>query len=165
LRVALAVRGDHDGDQTTFPVIRVVLVRPRPDHRSLASGEGDQLHRKRILVVEDDEPIVEFLQSLLEDPNQRVLVARDGQQGLDQARTCHPDLILLDISLPIVDGWELIRRLKTDPLTRSIPLVAVTGAGGACGESEWDERLDGYVAKPFEVTELEETVRILLARR
>jgi CheY-like chemotaxis protein len=129
-----------------------------------ALSTGGQMEGKRILVVEDEEPIVEFLRFFLEDLDQSVLVARNGQEGLDQARTCQPDLILLDLSLPIVDGRELARQLKADPTTRSIPVVAVTGTVNSSGEPECDTDLEGYLAKPFEVDALEDTLRAIFAR-
>jgi CheY-like chemotaxis protein len=122
------------------------------------------VRKKNVLVIEDDEPIAEFLRFLLEDLNQQVVVARDGQEGLDQARTCRPDLILLDLTLPVVDGWELARQLKTDPVTSAIPLIAVTGASRSEENEERASRLDGYLEKPFEVGELEDTLREFLAQ-
>jgi CheY-like chemotaxis protein len=122
------------------------------------------VRKKSVLVIEDDEPIAEFLRYLLEDLDQQVVVAHDGQEGLDRARACQPDLILLDLTLPIFDGWELARRLKTDPTTSTIPLIAVTGASRSEEDEERASRLDGYLEKPFEVGELEDTLREFLAR-
>jgi two-component system, cell cycle response regulator DivK len=121
--------------------------------------------KKSILVIEDDEPIAEFLRGLLEDLDQRVIVARDGQEGLDRARSCPPDLILLDLSLPVVSGWELARQLKTDPTTRGIPVIAVTGANRYYdGDPEDEDRLDAVVEKPFEVADLEDKLLTFLDR-
>jgi CheY-like chemotaxis protein len=122
------------------------------------------VQKKSVLVIEDDEPIAEFLRFLLEDLDQQVVVARDGQEGLDRARTCQPDLILLDLTLPVVDGWELARQLKTDPVTSAIPLIAVSGTSRPEEDLEQASRLDGYVEKPFEVGELEDTLREFLTR-
>jgi two-component system, cell cycle response regulator DivK len=120
--------------------------------------------KKRILVIEDDELIADFLRRLLEDLDQSVVVAHDGQEGLDRARSCPPDLILLDLSLPIVDGWELARQLKTDPVTWRIPLIAVTGANRYGEGSEGEDGLDGFVEKPFEVRDLEDKLLSFLTR-
>jgi CheY-like chemotaxis protein len=122
------------------------------------------VQKKSVLVIEDDEPIAEFLRFVLEDLDQHVVVARDGQEGLDRARSCQPDLILLDLTLPVVDGWELARQLKTDPVTSAIPLIAVSGASRPEENLEQASPLDGYVEKPFEVGELEDTLREFLTR-
>jgi two-component system phosphate regulon response regulator PhoB len=120
--------------------------------------------KKSVLVIEDDAPIAEFLRGLLENLDQQVVVARDGQEGLDRVRSSPPDLILLDLSLPLVSGRELARQLKTDPTTRQIPVIAVTGGAPIDDDPDDQDRLDAVVEKPFEVRELEDKLLTFLER-
>jgi CheY-like chemotaxis protein len=80
---------------------------------------------KKILIVEDVEFNRELLVQLLED-DYEVLTATDGATGIELSREKHPDLILMDLSLPIVDGWEATRRIKNDIATHKIPIIALT---------------------------------------
>jgi two-component system cell cycle response regulator DivK len=80
-----------------------------------------------VLVVEDDADAREMYEVLLAGCGFRVASAANGLDGIDKARTLHPQLILMDLSLPSVDGWEASRRLKHEPATRDIPIVALTG--------------------------------------
>ncbi|MFN8178479.1 MAG: response regulator [bacterium] len=121
--------------------------------------------RRNILVVEDEPDIAEVIQYNLAREGYLVDVVGDGEVALDRAVRAAPDLILLDLMLPGLDGLELCRRLKEDPVTRSIPVVMVTAKG-----EESDVVLglgvgaDDYVAKPFSPRELLARVRAVLRR-
>jgi two-component system, cell cycle response regulator DivK len=100
---------------------------------------------KTILVIEDNPEERNIFASYLEFVGGRLLEAENGERGLDLARTHHPDLILMDLSMPIMDGWETMRRLHADEETADIPVVAITGhhlpgarleAAGFCGYLE-----------------------------
>ena len=80
----------------------------------------------KILLVEDNEMNRDMLSRRLERRGFTVVIAADGEVGLNQARTCSPDLILMDMSLPLIDGWEATRQLKADPSTSKIPVIALT---------------------------------------
>jgi two-component system cell cycle response regulator DivK len=80
----------------------------------------------RILYVEDNDDNIYMLKHRLEGRDFEVLVARDGQTGIEAAREHRPDLILLDLGLPVLDGWETARLLKEDERTRSIPIIALS---------------------------------------
>ncbi len=80
-----------------------------------------------VLVVDDDADAREMYEILLGGAGFRVAAASNGLEGIDRARTGHPQLILMDLSLPTVDGFEASRRLKADPITRDIPIVALSG--------------------------------------
>ncbi len=80
-----------------------------------------------VLVVEDDADARDMYQILLDGSGFRVASASNGLDGIDRARTLHPQLILMDLSLPAVDGLEASRRLKAEPSTRDIPIVALSG--------------------------------------
>ena len=118
-----------------------------------------------ILIIEDDADIVELLQYNLSKEGFRVRVARDGDAGLQEARRYRPDLILLDLMLPGVDGLEVCRRLKRDDELATIPVVMVTAKSE---ESDVVTGLemgaDDYLAKPFSPRELLARVRAVLRR-
>lgn len=80
----------------------------------------------RLLLVEDHEELWDFLSRRLQRRGFEVTVATDGQQGLDRARELKPDVMLLDMNLPIVDGWTIARTLKAEPATAGIPIIALT---------------------------------------
>jgi CheY-like chemotaxis protein len=109
---------------------------------------------KKILIVEDVEMNRDLLVQLLED-RYALVEATDGRQGLEAAARERPDLILLDISLPEVDGWEVARRLRADPDLRHIPLIAVT-AHAMAGDQEkaLQAGFDDYLSKPIDEDEL-----------
>ncbi len=120
----------------------------------------------KILVVEDNEMNRDMLSKRLRRRGYQVVVAVDGGEGLELARSEAPDLILMDMSLPVLDGWEATRRLKADPATRSIPVIALT----AHAMSEDRERAlaagcDDYDTKPVELPRLVEKIDALLAPR
>lgn len=81
---------------------------------------------QKILLVEDNEMNRDILSRRLEDKGYHVVLATDGVQGLSMARSERPDLILMDLSLPEIDGWEVIRRLKAEPSTQRIPVMVLT---------------------------------------
>jgi CheY-like chemotaxis protein len=89
----------------------------------------------------------------------------DGQQGLDQARSLKPDLILMDMSLPVLDGWEATRRLKADAELRSIPVIALTAHAMASDEQQArDAGCDDFDTKPVELPRLLDKIQRLLNR-
>ncbi len=105
---------------------------------------------RRILVVEDVELNRDLLVQLLEDEYE-VLTAADGAAGVELARRERPDLILMDLSLPVVDGWEAARRLKAEEATRAIPVIALTAHALPADRAMAEEvGCDGYLAKPCE---------------
>lgn len=109
---------------------------------------------KKILIVEDVELNRDLLVQLLEDRYQ-LLEADSGQQGLELALRERPDLVLLDISLPGMDGYEVARRLRADPVLGRTPLIAVT-AHAMAGDQEriFAQGFDDYIAKPIDEDEL-----------
>jgi two-component system cell cycle response regulator DivK len=108
------------------------------------------MQNKRILIVEDNEQNMYLLSFLLGKHGFDILQARDGQQGLDLAAAERPDLILLDIQLPVLDGHEVARRLKQDEQTKNIPIVAVT-SHAMSGDREiiLAAGCEGYIEKPI----------------
>ena len=111
---------------------------------------GDSLPRPRVLVVEDNGDMREFLARVLSMQGYDFLEAADGEEGLHVARTQNPSLILMDISLPALDGFEATRQLKQDPAMRHIPIIAVTAHARPADEQRaLDAGCDGYLSKPY----------------
>jgi two-component system cell cycle response regulator DivK len=105
---------------------------------------------KRILVVEDTEDNGRILRDLLTRAGFELIEAVDGESGVSMALSHRPDLILMDIQLPIFDGYEATRRIKAHPDTRNIPIIAVTSYALSGDETKaLAAGCDGYVAKPF----------------
>ena len=104
-----------------------------------------------ILIVEDNEDNLVIYSTILGHSGYRVLEARDGETGILMAQREHPDLILMDVSIPLIDGWEATRRLKADPATANIPIIALTAhALESDRERATTVGCDGYLAKPAE---------------
>jgi CheY-like chemotaxis protein len=106
---------------------------------------------KIVLLVEDNEDNLVVYRTILEHVGYRVIEARDGEEGVTQARRQLPDLILMDISIPKMDGWEATQRLKADASTRGIPIIALTAhALEEDRQKAQQAGCDGYLAKPVE---------------
>lgn len=108
--------------------------------------------RKTLLAIDDDPHIADILRMLLAERGYEVIVAYDGRQGLEKAMDLMPDFITLDVMMPELDGWEVLKRLKRSPLVKHIPVVIV---------SVMDERKFGhhlgafdYLVKPFEIPDI-----------
>ncbi len=108
-----------------------------------------------ILLVEDHEEIWDFLSRRLKRRGFDVTVATDGQQGVDQARAVQPQIVLLDMNLPILDGWSAARKLKDDPATAAIPIIALTAhAMSGDREKALAAGCDDYHPKPIDFSGL-----------
>lgn len=117
----------------------------------------------KVLLVEDNEMNRDMLSRRLTRLGFHVLMATDGQQGVEMARTQQPDLILMDMSLPVLDGWGATRRIKAEIDTQSIPLIALT-AHAMAGDRDkaLDAGCDDYDTKPIELPRLLEKMGRLL---
>ena len=117
----------------------------------------------RILLVEDNEDNRDLLSRRLVRKGYDVVCAVDGAEGVVQAVSARPDLILMDMSLPVVDGWEATRRIKSDDATRAIPVIALT-AHAMAGDREkaLAAGCDDYDIKPIEMPRLLEKIEALL---
>ena len=118
---------------------------------------------KRILIVEDTEDNRQILRDLLTAAGYELLEATDGEEGIAMAARHHPDLILMDIQLPRLDGYEATRRIKGNQALKDIPIVAVTSYA-LSGDEEKTRAAgcDGYIAKPFSPRQLLGKVRELI---
>ncbi len=120
--------------------------------------------KKKILIVDDDNTLREFLESIFSEKGFTVLVAAEGTEGLRLAHFELPDLIILDVTMPRLSGWEVCKRLKKDDRSRNIPIIFLTA------RDQIPDKLLGmelgsakYLTKPFDLTQLEKTVDELLA--
>jgi two-component system cell cycle response regulator DivK len=117
----------------------------------------------KILLVEDNEMNRDMLSRRLERKGYQVSIALDGAEGVRQARETKPDLILMDMSLPVVDGWEATRQLKADHATRGIPVIALTAHAMATDEQKAREAgCDDFDTKPIELPRLLGKIEALL---
>lgn len=122
--------------------------------------------KTKVLIIEDDRPLAEVLAYNLKQAGYEVLCAHDGQDGILQAQMKLPDLVILDLMLPVVDGLDVCRRLRADATTKDMLIVMLTAKA-----EESDELVgfslgaDDYVAKPFSVKVLVERIKALRRRR
>jgi len=109
----------------------------------------------KILLVEDNEMNRDMLTRRLERKGFEVVIAVDGQAGVDMASSSNPDIILMDLSLPVMDGWEATRQIKADPATQGIPVIALTAHAMAGDEQKAREAgCDDYDTKPVDLKRL-----------
>ena len=118
----------------------------------------------KILYVEDNDDNIYMLRRRLERKGIEVIIANDGEQGIAAAQREQPDLILMDLSLPVIDGWEAARRLKGAPDTRAIPIIALS-AHAMTGDREraLAAGCDDYDTKPVDLAGLMAKIEALLA--
>jgi two-component system cell cycle response regulator DivK len=118
---------------------------------------------KRILMIEDTEDNRQILRDLFASTDYELIEAKDGAEGVAIAKSQQPDLILMDIQLPVLDGYEATRRIKADPALCHVPIIAVTSYALSGDEAKAREAgCDAYVAKPFSPRVLLAKVRELL---
>ncbi len=117
----------------------------------------------KILLVEDNEMNRDMLSRRLERRGYQIVIAVDGAEGVAKAKSESPDLILLDMSLPVLDGWEAARQLKGDASTKAIPIIALT-AHAMAGDREkaLEAGCNDYDTKPIELPRLLEKITTLL---
>jgi two-component system, cell cycle response regulator DivK len=120
----------------------------------------------KILLVEDNEMNRDMLSRRLSRNGYEIIMAVDGRQGVEMAAKEKPDLILMDMSLPVMDGWEATRQVKADPATRTIPVIALTAhAMVQDREKAMEAGCDDFDTKPVELPRLLEKIKSLLNGR
>jgi two-component system, OmpR family, alkaline phosphatase synthesis response regulator PhoP len=121
---------------------------------------GDMDKKYKILIVEDEPEIMELIELTLSSDEYDLVQAMDGEQGLELGTTSNPDLILLDIMLPKLDGYEICRRLKGNKETSGIPVVMLTAFGQKREiEQGYKVKADDYIVKPFEPAKLRQRIK------
>ena len=119
----------------------------------------------KILLVEDNEMNRDMLSRRLERKGFQVVIAVDGAAGVEMVTSHTPDLVLMDMSLPVLDGWEATRRLKADPATRHVPVIALTAHAMSSDRGKALEAgCDDYDTKPIDLPRLLGKIEALLAR-
>ena len=119
----------------------------------------------KVLIADDEEDIKEIMQMFLESQGYEVETAFDGLSALDQVRTWNPDVILLDIMMPVMDGIQVCEKIKGDPSTKHIPVIMVSAASKRDMEGPaFEAGADEYVVKPFDPAELGKVVERCLAK-
>jgi DNA-binding response OmpR family regulator len=119
-----------------------------------------------VLAADDDEDILELIVFRLERSGYTVLRASDGAQALELARSSQPDLAVLDVMMPKMDGFEVTRRLREDEATSKMPIILLTARSQEADvERGFDAGADDYIRKPFSPQELRSRVQAILGRR
>ncbi len=128
-------------------------------------NRNNDTSRVKILVVDDERSTIDALRISLESENYEVLEASTGDAAIKKAGSVPLDLILLDIMLPDITGYEICNRLKKNPKTRSVPIIMLTGMSSASDKmAGLDLGADDYITKPFDQNELKTKIRIALQR-
>ncbi len=118
--------------------------------------------KKRILLVEDEPDLIKLTVFRLKKAGYEVITATDGGQGLETADRQRPDLILLDLGLPVIDGYEVCRRLKSDEKLKDIPVLIMTASIERIKDKVKEIGADGFVLKPFEPQDLLSAIKKFL---
>ena len=117
----------------------------------------------RVLIIEDNEDNLTLMRMLLERAKYEVLSSTDGAEGLDLARAERPELILLDLAMPDMDGWEVATKLKADILTQDIPVIAVTAHALPKDRARaLASGCDSFIVKPFSIAKLIDEIKRLI---
>jgi two-component system, OmpR family, response regulator VicR len=116
---------------------------------------------KQVVYIEDEPELVELLRLILKNESVQVQGALRGQQGLDLIRQLNPDLVVLDLMLPDMEGWDVFWEMQQDPALKNIPVIVVTVRTEGLRDGVWPQvnQLAGYVLKPFTVSELRDIIK------
>jgi DNA-binding response OmpR family regulator len=154
-----------DSVDTDLYVDRLALDE-RDDRSEFATHlMADQRSGQRVLIVDDEAAVADLIEAVLVQEGYTVAIARDGVQGILLARDWKPDLVLMDIMLPGLDGTTAIRRLNSDPATAELPIVAMSAGRTIRRQSNELADADAALAKPFDIDALLAQVEFLLSRR
>ena len=124
------------------------------------------MSKENILIVEDNPETVKLVKFILEKNDYSTISAKDGEEGLRMARERKPDLIVLDLMLPGMDGYRVCETLKADPNTKKIPVIVLTALDtGPDFEKALEKKADWYITKPFEAQHLLKRVNYLIEKR
>jgi len=122
---------------------------------------------KRIVCIEDESEMIDLIQLILNRRGFKVSGATGGKEGLQLVRDMHPDLVLLDLMMPDMDGWEVYQQMKADETTRGIPVIIVTAKAQNIDKvlGLHIAKVDDYIAKPFSPQELIDSVEKVLSSK
>ena len=121
--------------------------------------------KRRVLYIEDEPEMIELIRLILARRGFEVTGAVGGQEGLDTVRRILPDLVLLDLMMPDIDGWDVYQQMKADPATQKIPVIVVTAKAQSIDKvlGLHIAKVDDYISKPFSPSELVESVEKVLS--
>ena len=127
----------------------------------------DKAILKQVVCIEDDPEMIELIRLILSRRGVQVHGAAGGAEGLKKVREMHPDLILLDLMMPDMDGWEVYQQMKSEAEIRSIPVIVVTAKAQSIDKvlGLHIAKVDDYIAKPFSPQELMDSVEKVLGRK
>jgi DNA-binding response OmpR family regulator len=151
--------------ETDLPVDRIKLSTADEKAEAAPQQVVDGRSSQRILIVDDEASVADLIEAVLVSEGYTVAIARDGVQGILLARDWKPDLVLMDVMLPGVDGTTAIRRLKSDPETAELPIVAMSAGRTIRRQSNELSDADAALAKPFDIEALLAQIEFLLSRR
>jgi two-component system, OmpR family, response regulator VicR len=122
--------------------------------------------KRRLLYIEDEQEMIELVKLILARRGYEVIGAIGGKEGLEAIRTLLPDLVLLDLMMPDMDGWDVYQQMKADVATQKIPVIVVTAKAQSIDKvlGLHIAKVDDYISKPFSPNELVESVEKILAR-
>ncbi len=122
--------------------------------------------KQLIICVEDEPEVTELVQIILQREGYEVLGAKGGREGLDLIREKLPDLVLLDLMMPDMDGWEVYQQLQAEDTTRDIPVIVVTAKAQSIDKvlGLYIAKVDGYITKPFKPSELAQKIQEVLSK-
>ncbi len=126
-----------------------------------------ELNTKVILCIEDEQEMIDLIRLILSRRGFEILGANGGKEGLESVRKNHPDLVLLDLMMPEMDGWEVYQQMKADEATKDIPVIVVTAKAQSIDKvlGLHIAKVDDYIAKPFSPQELLASVDTVLGRK
>jgi DNA-binding response OmpR family regulator len=126
-----------------------------------------EINTKVILCIEDEQEMIDLIRLILSRRGFEILGANGGKEGLEMIRKNHPDLVLLDLMMPEMDGWEVYQQMKADETTRDIPVIVVTAKAQSIDKvlGLHIAKVDDYIAKPFSPQELLASVDTVLGRQ
>jgi CheY-like chemotaxis protein len=127
----------------------------------------DKTEFKQVVCIEDDPEMIELIRLILNRRNVQVHGAAGGEEGLKMVREKHPDLILLDLMMPDMDGWEVYQQIKSDEAIRDIPVIVVTAKAQSIDKvlGLHIAKVDDYIAKPFSPQDLMNSVEKVLGKK
>jgi DNA-binding response OmpR family regulator len=124
------------------------------------------MSKPKVLIIDDDDTYRSVINDVLTESGYLVVEARSGAEGLEQARQANPDVILLDIMMPVVDGYQTCRKLRHNPATRGIPIIMLTALTDSEARFRSKEAgADDYIAKPYPPQEMKNRIERQLRRR
>ena len=120
-----------------------------------------------VVCIEDEPGVIELIRLILERRGLKVVGAASGVQGLEVVRQVKPSLVLLDLMMPGMDGWEVYRRMKADAMMKTIPVIIVTAKAEGIDEvlAKHIAKVDDYIKKPFSLQELLQAIERVLGRK